>query len=1176
MMFKKLVIAVLMVALLMVGCDNQEPTPTPEERPTPTTEVIEQPTAEPPIIDEAPAIAKEGVFISELLAGVPGGNNQEFIELYNAGSEAVDLAGWSLWYLLGEGQTETLVYEWVGRSDIPPHGRFLLIRAEREFGVIADGIFDVAISEFKGGLVLRNSDDVVMDALGWGDAPAEYTAGTPADAPEPGSSLVRLPGGEQGSGQNSGDNAADFITAANPNPQNSGSPAEPPLAGGLVVRMVLPEAVEPGTTFDYTVEVTNLGDTAASDVVVFVPIPPGFVVGEDDLGGTSYLEMGVGDVPGGGVTTASVELTSPFTYSENVVRGYYVQTADGTQVYGGPQILTVAGGAIPIATARELIGSTVTIEGVATMYTGGFFAGSTSVKFYIQDETGGIQVFADGGAGIVAVAVGDRVRVTGSIEPFRDSLEIIPGDPSSDVEVLGSEAPPEPVAIAIADNESDDSLLGRLNVVEGVATSIVEMSFDYQVELADAQGNSTLVLIEKDTGVSAEPLDVGQTYRIVGISEFYQGERQVKPRYQSDIVQVFPPILRLELSGKNNALPGDTLPYTVTVYNHTAAPMTNIRLITPVPTGGATVLEVLDGGQILREMVVWEIAELAADGGSATVRFTAVMDEDSSGVVQFGPLEATADQWPEPAATEPYLTFAGSGVPIWAIQGRGPASPYARSRATTEGVVMGVFPDLNGFWIQAVEGDGDPTTSDGLFVLTDNLNVEVVRGQLVQVRGRVRELLGQTTLHVESGEDVVVLGDVEPPLPAAVVIDPPRDNVAAELYKESLEGMLVTLGEPAVVVGPTTHFGEYVLVYERWGVEHVARTEQTGFFIMVDDGSTVAHDSQETLPYVVANGDRVTNLVGPLAFSFGHYKIEALGPPEIEAVERPLPSLPIDGAETLSVATFNVENLFDLVDPHPSSPPRPTLDEYRLKLAKIAAAIVAMGAPDIIGLQEVENIDILEALVEEEQIAEYGYVPYLVEGDDSRGIDVAYLVRPEQVTVEGVGSYPGPDSLTTRHPLVMTATVHLESGDRTVYVFNNHFLALSAGEEVTEPTRNAQAAWNATLVERFRAGDPEAAFIVMGDLNSFYGTLPIETLQAAELRHVYEFLTADEPLPYTYIFEGATQTLDHILLSEALFTGLLSVQALHIGADYPIWNLNDSTARHLSDHDPMVVFIEFD
>jgi predicted extracellular nuclease len=83
-------------------------------------------------------------------------------------------------------------------------------------------------------------------------------------------------------------------------------------------------------------------------------------------------------------------------------------------------------------------------------------------------------------------------------------------------------------------------------------------------------------------------------------------------------------------------------------------------------------------------------------------------------------------------------------------------------------------------------------------------------------------------------------------------------------------------------------------------------------------------------------------------------------------------------------------------------------------------------------------------------------------------------------------------------------------------------------------------------------------------------------LQAADLRHVYEFLGPNDPAPYTYIFEGATQTLDHILLSEELFANLLLVQPLHISADYPIWNLEDPTAQHISDHDPVVVVIGFE
>ncbi|MFQ5422268.1 MAG: endonuclease/exonuclease/phosphatase family protein, partial [Anaerolineae bacterium] len=516
-----------------------------------------------------------------------------------------------------------------------------------------------------------------------------------------------------------------------------------------------------------------------------------------------------------------------------------------------------------------------------------------------------------------------------------------------------------------------------------------------------------------------------------------------------------------------------------------------------------------------------------------------------------------ADQWPEPVATGAYRTFLGTGVPTWAIQGTGERSPYVRNDVMTIGVVTAVFPDLGGFWLQG-DGDGDPATSDGVFVLVgEDAEMPVTAGDWVQVNGRVRELSGQTTLDMS---DVTLLNS-DIPLPAPIPFDPPADAAAALVYMESLEGMLVTLPDTAVAIAPTTRYGEYTLALAKWGVDHVARTDDAGYLIYVDDGSTMSHDDQTTLAYTVTGGDLVSNLTGPLAFTFGNYKIEPLAPPEIVAGERPLPTLPDLAPNQFSIATFNVENFFDLVDPHPSSPPRPSLEEYRAKLDKVAAAIVAMGAPTIVGVQEVENIGILQDLVELEPLAAYGYLPLLVEGDDSRGIDVGFLVRGDQAVVDGFASYPAPGELFSRPPLLITATVTLPAGEQTVYVINNHFLSLSGGEAATEPIRNAQAAWNAELVAGILARDPEAQVIVLGDLNSFYDTLPIHTLQAAGLRHVYEFFGVYDPLPYTYIFEGRTQTLDHMLVSEGLFGRVTAVTPLKIDADYPIPDPADASPR---------------
>jgi predicted extracellular nuclease len=151
---------------------------------------------------------------------------------------------------------------------------------------------------------------------------------------------------------------------------------------------------------------------------------------------------------------------------------------------------------------------------------------------------------------------------------------------------------------------------------------------------------------------------------------------------------------------------------------------------------------------------------------------------------------------------------------------------------------------------------------------------------------------------------------------------------------------------------------------------------------------------------------------------------------------------------------------------------------------------------------------------------------------------------------------------------VITTTLHLDSGDTTVYVLNNHFTSMSGGEKPTEPRRTAQAAWNATLVEQILAGDPEAYVVVLGDLNSFYDSPPLDLLRDAGLRHIYEFVEPERP--YSYIYQGVSETLDHILVTPSLYELLTAVEAVHINADYPLPLPDDASARRVSDHDPIV------
>jgi predicted extracellular nuclease len=373
-----------------------------------------------------------------------------------------------------------------------------------------------------------------------------------------------------------------------------------------------------------------------------------------------------------------------------------------------------------------------------------------------------------------------------------------------------------------------------------------------------------------------------------------------------------------------------------------------------------------------------------------------------------------------------------------------------------------------------------------------------------------------------------------------------------------------------LAVGATTKYGEYVLVLAKHAVDRLWQgdSEHNGLAIRVDDGSTEVHEDRSALDYVVNTGDLVTNLVGPLAYTFGRYKVEPIVQPLVTNNDPQIPTMAFSDSDTFSIMTWNVENLFDVFDPHPSSPERPSLSEYKVSIAKIANTILAAGAPTIVGLQEVENIDILEDIADHEYLDDYGYQPFLIEGTDSRYIDNGYLIRGDSAEVVDVEQHIAPEGLTSRPPLRLEVEIQTGSTPVRLFVLNNHFTSMSGGVEATEPRRNAQAAWNVAILEGILSENPEALVAVIGDLNSFYDSLPIDTLQNAGLVHVFEI--DPETGWYSYVFEGASQTLDHILVTPSLFDLIQRVDVLHLNADFAPPIVGDESPLGKSDHDPVI------
>ncbi len=1184
---KKLLFLLLAFSiLLLAACTTQA-------LPGPTATHPSEPTASPTDLPTQSPAAPAAVLISEVLTGVAGNNNYEFIELYNRGdSEPIDLKGWALWYRLADGQEEILVHRWSEHTLLPPLGHYLLGRAGQDLGLPVDVSFEINLIPQKGGLQLRATDGTPLDSLAWGDGPADYTEGNRAPAMQNGVALERTPGGAAGHQIDSGDNASDFAPNYSPQPQNTGSPLTPQPGEQLTLTLIAPTTAAPGSSFEYELKVANPTGRDFTGISVQLPIPVALEIiaadatvqisdqaafwGLPQIGATHRVAVWpVGNLAAGQSASTRITVTAPWTVMTAVTSNYSAQSDDGAiPVFGGPVSTSIEGGVVPIGNLIDLVGAQLAVEGTATMPTGALYAGTGNVKFYLEDETGGVQVWVPEGEGAVGVGIGAQVRVQGELQVYRGALELVTNTPE-DVEILvsardGQPWPAAPVDVAAA--LSDPALPGRLVQIEGLVTRNDEFSYSYEIDLVDETGETITLYIDKQTGINVETIEVGDSYRATGILEIYNTERELYPRIQADLAQIYPPALMIEIRAPITVLTGDVFEVTLTAYNHTPNPLSNLTITGALPFQGAAFDSASAGGQVSGSNILWTIPEIAGEGGAASVSYR-IQATASEGYLTLQGYSATAAEWPDPAQGDPYFVFVGDSVPIWAIQGTGFRSPYLMQTVVTRGIVTGIFPELGGFWVQENASDQDPLTSSGIFVATGELPTTVAAGDEIKINGVVREASQQTQLSVASAGDITLLSAGNP-LPQAVELAPPADLQASTAYFESLEGMLAQVSGPALAVSPATKYGEYVLVRADSGPTRLfqGQDELNGVAITVDDGSSMVHSDNSSLPYPVNAGDQVSGLLGPLAYTFGQYKIEPVTLPKITPAATELPQLAPTASNEFSIMTWNVENLFDTLAPHPADPPMLRPAAYRLRLEKVANTILAAGAPLIVGLQEIENIGVLEELAALEALAQYHYQPVLIEGSDSRGIDVGYLIRGDRAAVVSVEQFVAPEGLTSRPPLLVQVEVQTEAGTATVFVINNHFTSMSGGEEATEPRRAAQAAWNAEVLAQVLAQHPDAYVAVIGDLNSYYDSRPIDTLREAGLQHVFEILPAEAR--YTYIYQGLSQTLDHILVTPSLFELLTGVEVLHVNADYSLPAPDDSSPLHTSDHDPVVATFE--
>src|SRR5262249_22785912 len=116
----------------------------------------------------------------------------------------------------------------------------------------------------------------------------------------------------------------------------------------------------------------------------------------------------------------------------------------------------------------------------------------------------------------------------------------------------------------------------------------------------------------------------------------------------------------------------------------------------------------------------------------------------------------------------------------------------------------------------------------------------------------------------------------------------------------------------------------------------------------------------------VTSGATVTGITGPLDFSSRRYTIltEPSSPPAASGNVSATP-VPAAASNELTIASFNMERFFDTVNDPGTSDVALTATAFANRLNKASLAIRnVMNSPDIIGVEEMENIATLQALAD--------------------------------------------------------------------------------------------------------------------------------------------------------------------------------------------------------------------
>ena len=200
-------------------------------------------------------------------------------------------------------------------------------------------------------------------------------------------------------------------------------------------------------------------------------------------------------------------------------------------------------------------------------------------------------------------------------------------------------------------------------------------------------------------------------------------------------------------------------------------------------------------------------------------------------------------------------------------------------------------------------------------------------------------------------------------------------------------------------------------------------------------------------------------------------------------------------SQIVRIVFYNLENLYDPYDDTTKLDDeftskgikRWTFSKFLLKLDHLAKTFIAIGGwepPAMVGICEVENRYVLNKMIYETPLKKYKYRFIHYESSDARGIDVAFLYRPEIFRVvfsRNINIHFPSDSLMHTRDILYVKGVIFNTD--TVHIFVNHWPSRRGGFTESVPKRRLVAQTLRSALDSLQQNRVDPYIIIMGDFN---------------------------------------------------------------------------------------------